>query len=276
MAKKVMTHLLAFRDKLKKNVAYKIGFIFIVLTMLTLLIISQNVSRASIKEQLATYQLVWSDEFNDSALDTTKWRYRYLGPRHGGVNVKETVSFDEEGYLRLSTNKVDDKYHTAMIGTQGTYQAKYGYFEARIKLQQQVGHWSAFWLQSPKYSEGVGSTAIYGAEVDIFEYLQKEGNTIRHALHWDGYKEDHKSKGKRVDVEGVTKGWHTVGLLWTKDSYTFYIDGQETWHTSKAVSNRSQYIVLSLEVGKWAGQISEANLPDSFMVDYVRVYQKRP
>ena len=33
-------------------------------------------------------------------------------------------------------------------------------------------------------------------------------------------------------------------------------------------------IILSLEVGKWAGDIEDATLPDSFTVDYVRVYQK--
>jgi hypothetical protein len=32
------------------------------------------------------------------------------------------------------------------------------------------------------------------------------------------------------------------------------------------------YIKLSDEVGTWAGDISEAKLPDRFLVDYVRVY----
>ncbi len=55
----------------------------------------------------------------------------------------------------------------------------------------------------------------------------------------------------------------------------FYIDGKETWRTNKAVSKRSEYIMLSLEVGTWAGDIAKAQLPDSFHVDYVRVYQKK-
>ncbi len=32
------------------------------------------------------------------------------------------------------------------------------------------------------------------------------------------------------------------------------------------------YIKLSDEIGDWGGDISEANLPDNFLVDYVRVY----
>jgi hypothetical protein len=39
--------------------------------------------------------------------------------------------------------------------------------------------------------------------------------------------------------------------------------------------NRYTGINLSLEVGPWAGDITKAELPDSFYVDYVRVYQKR-
>ncbi len=32
------------------------------------------------------------------------------------------------------------------------------------------------------------------------------------------------------------------------------------------------YILISDEIGKWAGDIAEAKLPDKFLVDYVRVY----
>jgi hypothetical protein len=32
------------------------------------------------------------------------------------------------------------------------------------------------------------------------------------------------------------------------------------------------YLLLSDEVGKWAGDITTARLPDEFLVDYVRVY----
>ncbi len=32
------------------------------------------------------------------------------------------------------------------------------------------------------------------------------------------------------------------------------------------------YIKVSDEVGKWAGDIKKVNLPDEFLVDYVRVY----
>lgn len=220
------------------------------------------------------YKLVWSDEFDGTSLDMEKWGYRQLGPRHDGVTVTDTVTLNGEGQLVLTTKKSGDAYHTAMIGTQGKFETTFGYFEARIKLQQEYGHWSAFWLQSPTIGKPLGNTAVAGTEVDIYEYHRKLGkDVIVHNLHWDGYKKDHKKTGGKATVPGITQGWHTFGVLWTEAGYVFYIDGEETWRTQKAISKRSLYIILSMEVGKWAGDISKAKLPDSLYVDYVRVYQ---
>ncbi|MBN2592626.1 MAG: hypothetical protein JXA81_03885 [Sedimentisphaerales bacterium] len=40
------------------------------------------------------------------------------------------------------------------------------------------------------------------------------------------------------------------------------------------VAGQRRYSILSLEFGKWAGEISKAELPDHFYVDYVRVYKE--
>jgi beta-glucanase (GH16 family) len=181
---------------------------------------------------------------------------------------------DGEGHLVLTTKRVGDEYHTAMIGTQGKYETAFGYFECRIKLQKQIGHWSAFWLQSPTLGKPVGNPNKAGTEIDVFEYLRNRDNKIQHTLHWDGYGEDHKSAHKVAEIPGLTEGWHTVGFLWTPTHYVFYVDGRETWQTDKGVSHRPQYMILSLEVGKWAGDISKAELPDHLYVDYVRVTKK--
>jgi beta-glucanase (GH16 family) len=219
------------------------------------------------------YKLVWSDEFNDKALDMQKWNYRQLGPRRDAVNVKETVSLNGTN-LVLTTKQSGDAYHTAMIATQGKFETTFGYFECRAKLQTQMGHWSAFWLQTPTMGKYIGYTEKSGTEIDIFEYLKKFGDGVVHNLHWDGYTKDHKHVGEKVSFPGLSKGWHTFGLLWTEKEYAFYVDGKETWRTSEAISKRPEYIIFSLEVGEWAGDISEATLPDNFYVDYVRVYQK--
>jgi beta-glucanase (GH16 family) len=203
------------------------------------------------------YELFWSDEFEGKALDFAKWDFRGLGPRRDAINVKDTVSLDDNGHLVLATKRVGDKYHSAMISTQGKYETAFGYFECRIKLQKQIGHWSAFWLQSPTLGNPVGNPNKAGTEIDVFEYLRTRGDKIQHTLHWDGYGEDHKSAQKIAEIPELTRGWHTVGFLWTPTHYVFYMDGEETWRTDKGVSHRPQYMILSLEVGKWAGDISK-------------------
>jgi len=219
------------------------------------------------------YRLVWSDEFEGTALDMQKWGYRGLGPRRDGINAKETVSLDGKGHLVLETRCVGDEYHTAMIGTQDTFDTAFGYFETRVQLQKEVGHWSAFWLQTPAMGEDIGNPAVAGTEIDIFEYLHNFGDRVVHNLHWDGYGDDHKHAGGEATIPGLAQGWHTFGLLWTEKEYVFYVDGIETWRTSEGLSKRPEYIILSLEVGEWAGDIAKASLPDSLLVDYVRVYQ---
>lgn len=220
------------------------------------------------------YVLVWSDEFEGETLDTDKWGHRSAGPRRDGVNVPEAVTLDGEGHLAITTRRVGEAYHTGMIGTQGRFETTFGYFECRVRLQREVGHWSAFWLQSPTYGEPIGEPAAAGTEIDVFEYLRNSPAHVQHALHWDGYGEHHRSATHRLRAPVLGAGWHTFALHWTADRYVFYVDGVETWRTAHAVSQRDQYMILSLEVGSWAGDIAEAALPDALLVDYVRVYQQ--
>ena len=219
------------------------------------------------------YSLIWSDEFDGITLDESKWEYRFLGPRRKAINVKEAVSLDGNGNLIIRTFKDGDNYYTGMIGTENKFQSRFGYWECRMELQKQLGHWSAFWLQSPAIGRFIGNTRISGTEIDIVEYMAMLDNIIEHALHWDGYQESHKVVRSFTSIPGINDGYQTFGLEWTRNEYIFYVNGKETWRTNKAISHRPQYIVLSLEVDYWAGNISEAILPDSICIDYVRVYR---
>jgi len=228
---------------------------------------------AQSKPPSADYKLTWSDEFDGTKLDESKWGYHGLGPRRDAINVKECATLDGKGKLVLTTKKVGDKYHTAMVETRKKYEARYGYYECRAKLQTQLGHWSAFWLHSPKFIDG-GDPKEHGTEIDIFEYLTKKGQTLVCNLHWGGYKKGfHKTVGSKYDMKDTADGFHTFGLEWTPKEYVIYLDGKEVWRTTEAISHIKQYIILSLEVGEWAGDIKDAKLPDSALFDYVRVYQ---
>lgn len=225
------------------------------------------------------YGLAWSDEFDGTSLDESKWAHRHLGKRRDAVNVREAVKLDGQGHLVITTSKVtaDGKsvYQTGMIATAGKFERAYGYWEARIKLQKQEGHWSAFWLQTPTMGRPVGDVGQAGTEIDIMEYHSRWKDQTQHALHWDGYGKDHKQVVQKVMGQNLQEGFHTFGLLWTKEKYVFYVDGKATWETTQGISQRPEFAILSLEVGTWAGDIAKAELPDSMVVDYVRWYEKK-
>lgn len=245
-------------------------YILIVLLFNVVISVGTTMAEPPSKE----YKLIWSDEFNGTELDPAKWDHRDLGPRRDAINVRECASLDGNGYLVLTTRRVGDQYHTAMIGTLGKFESKYGFYECKVKFQSQLGHWSAFWLQSPKFVDG-GNPRDHGTEIDIFEYLVKNNNLVLFNLHWGGYnKAFHKTAGSKFEMKPSTDGFHTIALEWTSDEYVFYVDGAEAWRTGQAVSHVEQYIILSLEVGDWAGDIKNAKLPDHALFDYVRVYQR--
>jgi beta-glucanase (GH16 family) len=217
-----------------------------------------------------SWKLVWHDEFDGEKLDESKWDVPE-GRRRDGWWSRKAVSLDGQGHLVISTLKEGDKYLDGCVRTRGKYEHAFGYYVARVQLQRQPGHWSAFWLYNDSVNK-VGDEGRDGTEIDIYEKPWLN-DRVQHALHWDGYGEHLRSAPFKADVPGVMEGFHTFGLLWTKDEYVFYVDGKETWRTSAGgVCQVPLYIKLSDEIGEWAGAIGTANLPDSFLVDYVRVY----
>jgi beta-glucanase (GH16 family) len=213
-----------------------------------------------------SWRLVWQDEFSGAKLDEAKWdvpEYK----RRDGYWSRKAIALDGKGHLVMSVLKEEDRYLDGCVRTQGKFEHKFGYYVARVQLQKQPGHWSAFWMM-PSSGLNAGSR---GTEIDIYEKPWLD-NRVQQTLHWDGYGKDHKSEGKVVRVAGVMDGWHTFGLWWKSDEYIFYVDGKETWRTKTAVSQVPEYIKLSDEIGNWAGDIKKAKLPDAFLVDYVRVY----
>lgn len=216
------------------------------------------------------WKLVWSDEFQGDKLDGAKWdvpEYK----RRDGYWSRKAISLDGKGHLVMSVLKEGDKYLDGCVRTRGKFEHAFGYYVARIQLQKQPGHWSAFWIMGDGVGR-VGNQGRDGTEIDIMEKPWLD-DRINYALHWDGYGKDHKSEAKLVRAPGVMEGWHTYGLWWKSDEYVFYLDGKEMWRTrAGGVCQVPQFIKLSDEIGKWGGDIAKAKLPDQFLVDYVRVY----
>jgi beta-glucanase (GH16 family) len=218
------------------------------------------------------YSLIWEDNFDGYKLDSTKWSYRQ-SPRRIGVFSKEALSV-KDGFLNISAFTKNDTLYTGLVETKDKFMTTYGYFECRAQMQQSSGIWSAFWLQSPKISQGE-DPATFGAEIDIFEFFKNYGKDLTtHAIHY-AYGPNMKSKGPLISfVQGLSFDFHTYALEWTPEKYVFYIDGYPFHEETFGLSHSDEFIILSLEIPGDKEAIKQMVLPDSFLIDYVRVYKK--
>jgi beta-glucanase (GH16 family) len=247
--------------------------------------------------------LTWSDEFNGSTLDATRWTYRATGPRSDGLLLPTAASVGG-GFLTIKTyTDPVGNHHSGMVSTQRLgavgFEQTYGYFEARVNFNSAPGQWSAFWLQTPTNGSPVGDPATAGVEMDIAEHRvhcvtappptppetcgpdSDISNRIQEALIWDGYGADSKSAVKLSDpLTGLGDGsWHTWGLRWTPTDLTFYYDDAPIWSQTGPISRRSQFIILSSEVAQAFAGAAPATGYGSFQtstttmqVDWVRVW----
>ncbi|MBE6745929.1 MAG: glycoside hydrolase family 16 protein [Ruminococcaceae bacterium] len=258
------------------------------------------------------FELVWSDEFDGTELDRTKWQYPWWETeRKGGywhedmVDVKDgnlviTTAYmsepldnyyDEIWGDRIDFDEYKEGWYTGCITGINTVEHLYGYFECRAILPKSTGMWSAFWMMNDKV-ENVDGSGKDGTEVDIFESMYYKdvswgaGDAVVSGIHYDGYGADHKgdSIGKWF-ANNPYEEYNTYGLEWNENEYIFYINGVETGRLSTGgVSQNPEYLLLSCEV---AGENGVANADRhgtgkismkpgdtaEFIVDYVRVYQ---
>lgn len=236
----------------------------------------EPVAKRNIKERMPLVRtdanLVWSDEFDGASIDAKKWRVEGDVRRRRGYWMKEDAYLDGEGHLVVRfKRRPDGNVSGGSIGSLASF--KRGYFEARIKLPRQEGHWPGFWLMAGGVSS-VGNEGRDGTEIDIVEAPWRYQDAVTHTLHWDGYGPEHAQKGQQVTVPGINEGWHTFAVDWSVDGYIFFVDGNETWRSDAGgVSEIAENILLTDEEGGWSGDPNKAALPDYTYVYYVRVWQ---
>jgi beta-glucanase (GH16 family) len=258
-------------------------------------------------DKLEGLTLVWSDEFDGTELDRSKWGFQ-IGVRdeyHGklgntwywGNNELQYYTEDSvsvaDGVLTITASRRDYEgmeYTSARILTRDLASFTYGYFEARIKLPTVQGMWPAFWMM-PQPSGTTSTKNEYGGwsasgEIDIMEAKGRIANEVGNALHYGGSPHVYSADGQKLDTP--ISEWHTYGLEWTPDCITWYVDGEvafkvtsNQWWTSAsndetAPFDKPFYLILNLAVGgNYDGGIKP---PEDFesaemIVDYVRVYK---
>lgn len=238
------------------------------------------------------WAMALDDEFDGKTLNTTLWdpegENYYDKVTHwskddvvvdGGVvrlRYEKKTGFHNDDPKR---NKTD--YAAGYLNGYKRWAQRYGYFEARMKLPKAPGLWPAFWMM-PDRGEGAKdrqNTGDSGMEFDIMEHLTRWGPTRYNiAMHYDGYGADHKALGSdRVYVQPDRDGYLTCGLLWAPGLAVYYCNGREVlrWENPR-VSSVPSTIMFTLPSGGWDNEeLDDTKLPADFIVDYVRVWQRK-
>jgi beta-glucanase (GH16 family) len=255
----------------------------------------------------AGYRLAFNDEFSGHTLNRSKWFTRYLpaGGTLDRLNDEQERYRDHDnhrvagGALSLIARKVSTtdpwgvNYESGMVRSDWT--ARYGYFEARVKMPRGIGLWPAFWLVSDVSARGELS---WPPEIDIFEFVNNGVEDRANMLHSGVVTPPgvtsaltYVDRDFNTDWNFYTapfnfdEGWHTVGLEWTPTSVTQTVDGKKIytrnylWNFSDGSLAAPAHILLNLAVGGgWAGRhgIDDAVLPQALQIDWVRAYTKLP
>lgn len=227
-----------------------------------------------------TYQLVWSDEFNGSSVDGTKWNIDNGNP---GVN-NEQEFYQSPNAVVTGGNLVitarhetvgGQPYTSAKLNSSGKFNVQYGRVEARIQLPMVNGTWPAFWMLGSNIAS-VGWPNC--GEIDIMEHVNVT-NTILGTMHWNSGNGHAQYGSSTTTNPGV---FHIYAVEWNASSINWYVDN--TLYCSGNIANNVNntgafqlpfYLILNLAMGGDlpGNTIDNGSLPASMLVDYVRVYK---
>ena len=238
------------------------------------------------------WTMVWSDEFNYQGLpDKTKWDYEegfvrnhekqyYTRARLENARVEHgmlVIECRKEQFTPKNHAPVD--YTAASLVTRNKASWQYGRIEVRAKLPHGQGVWPAIWTLGTNISQ-VGWPAC--GENDIMEFVGKEAGNIYGTIHY-AVAGKHRSDGGKLETAKPYAAFHIYASEWYPDHIDFFFDGKKyhTARTDKAGQGQDNpfrkphYLLINFALGgSWGGPIDDTVLPQTFLIDYVRVYRK--
>jgi hypothetical protein len=117
-------------------------------------------------------------------------------------------------------------------------------------------------------------------EIDMPEWLGNRPTSL-YLAHWfvpAGEPWGTPFSGSMVTPTGPdwSADFHTYAINWQPNSITYYVDGIQFYQVTDNVPQDPMYFVLLSGTGgpgSWGGAVDPSILPNSMLVDYVRVYQ---
>ena len=252
----------------------------------------QCTSRAAIDN--TKWKLVWSDEFDkDGAPDSSNWGYEKGFVRNSELQWYQpdnatvsggllTIAAQKQQVLNPNynagstdwkQNRQYAQYTSTSMTTSGKKSFLYGRFELCGQIDTRQGSWPAFWIL------GNGLSWPASGEVDIMEYY---ANGVRSNIckpsggncDWSG------SVSQTLSSLGAawSSKFHLWAMEWDSTKISLYLDDKLVYGYSITSTNpytgNPFYILVNLAIGANGGDPSSTTFPITYLVDYLRVYQK--
>ncbi len=240
------------------------------------------------------YELVWSDEFDGSSIDVSKWEHE-VNATGGGNNelqyytARPENSFVKDGQLHIVahqeeyTSEGQTRYYTsARMRTPNKGDWKYCRVDVRAMVPFGKGLWPAIWMLPTDWEYGGWPSS---GEIDIMEHINNQ-DEIHGSVHTEAY--NHKigtQKSGQISNPDADENFHIYSIVWTEDKIDFLVDNNiyytfsndkegdyKTWPFDKRF-----HLILNVAVGgDWPGNpTTDTKFPKEMIVDYVRVYQEK-
>ena len=233
--------------------------------------------------------LVFSDEFNGTSLNSSKWETQY--PWGGTLETNEeqqcyspdSVSV-KNGILSLTAieqtvtcmgiyeQRSNLPYRSGMIASHSHFSFKYGFAEIRAKVPAGTGLWPAFWLL-PEVE--LPNTIDWPPEIDALEILGNETTKV-YMGNWSGTEFNPEHYAGDYSGPDFSEDFHLFGMRWSPDEIIWYVDGVERFRSTQGISSVPMYLIANLAVGgSWPGSpTADTEFPSTFQIDYIHVYNE--
>lgn len=243
------------------------------------------------------WELTWSDEFEGEVVDTTKWTYDVGDWGWGNNELQYYTVADpnnariEDGSLVIEARKDAETgdWTSARLTTRGKETFLYGKIEFRAVVPREKGNWAAGWTLGDSYVDE--KSWPYCGEIDILESVGYEvdnetGDGIAHVtVHTPAYYfKINNQISNTKDIVDIAEEYHTYSVVWSPTEVQGFVDGEHYYTYDKNADEREwpfgepQNIILNLAMGGgWGGAqgMDTTISSQKFLIDYVRVYQKK-
>ncbi|HEU4933222.1 MAG TPA: glycoside hydrolase family 16 protein [Pyrinomonadaceae bacterium] len=232
--------------------------------------------------------LVWSDEFNGSSINSANWGFDLGAGGWGNNELQNYTSRSENarisnGMLVIEARRENlggSAFTSARMKTQG--KQSFGintWVEARIDAPQGQGVWPAFWMLGNSIST-VGWPSC--GEIDIMEIQGQNPFRNFGTIHWADPGGNHVSFGGIFNSSSsLSAGFHTYAISRTGTSIKWYVDRIQyaEANISGGINSTSEFqgpffIILNVAVGgNFVGSPDGSTVfPQQLQVDWVRVW----